>query len=969
MLAKLLFVISFIFFNVHLFSQVPYNRSDVKNYKKQQYNAGSQNWKIRQGNKGKIFFANNEGLLVYDGTYWNLYPLPNKTILRSFDFGWDKKLYAGGQDEFGYYAPDKYGKLIYVSLKDLLLKQDKSFEDVWNVVSTENNIFFQTNYKIFKYNGKNISIYPAFFRWLFIGMHYNRLLALDDKTGLLEYKDDGSWQTFIEKRYLPEGFFITGIAPLGKDSSIISTAKNGFFILAGNHLSAFPLKGYNIDDKQNFTGVEVSENQIITCSYTTGLYIVNKNGTITEHFGKEEGLQNTNVRSLFLDKNRNIWLGLDNGIDYIINNNAIRHINPPQFNDGIGYSMAMNNEDIYFGLSNGVYQLKKGIALLNNQRLENNFKNIAGGQTWRLASMDGYLFVGKDDGFYQIKNDKLLPVSKVTGFWTFKSIPGMPKPTIATGNYQGIRFFEETPSGLLDKGVAKNFIESSRYLVVENNQLWISHPYRGVYKINFKDSSVKLYTSQNGLPSTLDNHVFSIKNKTVVGTEKGIYQYDFKKDKFIKSTIYTPFFGDLSIRYLQEDPAGNIWFVHEKNVGVLDFSNKKPVIINIPELSNKILSGFENIYTPDSTNAFVSAENGFYHIDYLKYKKNIHPFNVYIHAVRAVSKFDSTIYDGYNALKDAEQTTPQATLSYRWNALHFEYSAPLYSQQENVEYSYYLHGFEKEWSPWTKKTEKDYTNLPPGNYTFYVKARTHTINETKPAIFPFSISPPWYQTTWAFIIYAMVAAWLMYVLYKWQERKHHKKQESKLAMERARHEEDQKNLQYQHEIELEKAEKEVMRLQKENLETKIEQKNSELASITMNLVQKKEFVLKLKEQLSHLNKSVKDNEEKTEIKKLLRILSDEERLDEEWEQFSIHFNNVHGDFLNILKEKYPDLKPHELKLCTYLRMNLSSKEIAQLMSISVRGVEISRYRLRKKLKVSTEVNLFQFLFDLQKAGK
>jgi DNA-binding CsgD family transcriptional regulator len=73
---------------------------------------------------------------------------------------------------------------------------------------------------------------------------------------------------------------------------------------------------------------------------------------------------------------------------------------------------------------------------------------------------------------------------------------------------------------------------------------------------------------------------------------------------------------------------------------------------------------------------------------------------------------------------------------------------------------------------------------------------------------------------------------------------------------------------------------------------------------------------------------------------------------------------VHNDFLILLKEKYPSLKPHELKLCAFLRMNLSSKEIAGLMNISVRGVEISRYRVRKKLQIPTEVNLAEFLLSI-----
>jgi DNA-binding CsgD family transcriptional regulator len=93
-------------------------------------------------------------------------------------------------------------------------------------------------------------------------------------------------------------------------------------------------------------------------------------------------------------------------------------------------------------------------------------------------------------------------------------------------------------------------------------------------------------------------------------------------------------------------------------------------------------------------------------------------------------------------------------------------------------------------------------------------------------------------------------------------------------------------------------------------------------------------------------------------------------MDDDWEQFAVHFNKVHSNFLIMLKEKFPNLNAHELKLCAYLRMNLTSKEIAQLLGISVRGVEISRYRLRKKLQVSTETNLFQFLFDihLEKGG-
>lgn len=169
---------------------------------------------------------------------------------------------------------------------------------------------------------------------------------------------------------------------------------------------------------------------------------------------------------------------------------------------------------------------------------------------------------------------------------------------------------------------------------------------------------------------------------------------------------------------------------------------------------------------------------------------------------------------------------------------------------------------------------------------------------------------------------------------------------------------------YQHQLELEKSEKEIIRLQNEKLENEIAHKNAELASSAMNLVQKKEFILKLKTELLQLQRSGKAAEEMPELKKILKVLGDEEKLNDEWEQFSHHFNQVHSDFITVLKEKYPSLKPHELKLCAYLRMNLSTKEIALLMSISVRGVEISRYRVRKKLELPTETNLVAFLFTV-----
>lgn len=158
----------------------------------------------------------------------------------------------------------------------------------------------------------------------------------------------------------------------------------------------------------------------------------------------------------------------------------------------------------------------------------------------------------------------------------------------------------------------------------KDNAVWVSHPYHGVYRLNPDGNGQyqsKLYTTTN--PSTLNNHVYKINNEVVVATEKGVYGFDPPKDRFIPLPITRNYSGNKSIRYLKEDPEGNIWFIHDKQLGVLDRRDKKPQLIHLPELSSKMLSGFELYYPVNNNNVFIGAEKGFFLINYEKYKKNI----------------------------------------------------------------------------------------------------------------------------------------------------------------------------------------------------------------------------------------------------------------------------------------------------------------------------------------------------------
>ena len=945
-------LLAFLLFSSQILGQPFIGQREITNYEKKKYNAGTQNWQIQQDKQGRMYFANNEGVLSFDGNYWELYPLPNKTIVWSIEMA-NNKLFVGGQDEIGYLSPNDGGQLVFHSLKSLLDESDQKFADIWNIVHVGEDIFFRSISRLFKLNKGKMKVYQPSSTWFFLGKFQNKVIAHDETRGIMMYKN-GNWEVFIKKQDLPENFYITSISDYTQGSSIITTSKNGLFQLTEEGIKTLTIKGVN--NNQHFTSVvKIDEFNYILGTYNNGLYLFNEKNEVIESFSKQEGLQNNNLRSLYIDKSKNIWMGLNNGISFIPFNNAIKDINPVNFGDGSGYSMAVHKNHMYFASSNGTFEMpfenKKDLSYLKN-----DLTNISEGQTWKLGMLNNQLYAGKEDGLYQIENRNAKVVDKKSGYWIFETLSNK-QNIVVTGSYEQVRLFNHNEGQLKDIGNIKSFAGSARFLATDADQnIWISHPYRGVYKINLKDSSTKLYTSDQGLPSTLNNHVYKIKNKVLIATERGIFEYNEVNDRFEMSSYYKKIYGDKSVRYLKEDVLGNIWFVQDKNLGVIDLSGPKPSIVYIPELNGNILSGFENVYSYDKYNTFIGGQKGFYQINFEKYKENISPLKIFIRNVKIKGDVDSVLFGGYHGDINEEQSLSNignAKVAYQLNSFHFEYVSPFFEQQTNLEYSYRLKGFDKTWSDWNKKTEKDYTNLSIGYYVFEVKARNNLNNESPVTSYIFQVLPPWYFNIWSITFYGILLFILIYLLYKLQAKKYSK-----------RYQEQQKELELKHQIELEKTDKELIQLKNEKLETEIEFKNSELASSAMNLVQKKEFILKIKETLQHLNKSEKESMDSQDLKKLLRSLSEEEKLNDEWEQFSIHFNNVHGDFLIKLSEKYPILKAHELKLSAYLRMNLTSKEIAQLMSISVRGVEISRYRLRKKLNIPTETNLFQFLFEI-----
>lgn len=936
---------------------------DIINYSKPLYKAGLQNWDIKQDKNGIVYFANNEGLLSFDGRYWNNYPLPNKTIVRSVEIGPNNRIYAGGQDEIGYFAPAGNGRLQYHTLIDRIPVKDRSFGDVWDIVSFNGNTYFRSPTKIFKFTERTVVVYNAANEWAFLGNCSGKLYAQDFKTGLLKFENE-IWVPVSVKNTLPANDAVTGILSINPDTAIITTLKNGLYSFSNNGI--YDLGSVNntiFKNERIYAAIAVNKDWMALATNNNGVYITDFRGNIIQSFSQTEGLQNNNVLSIFSDSQRNLWLGLDNGIDLITYNSSIKQIKP-LLQDGSGYTAILHENRLFLGTSNGLFSVPvQPLPDMSFSKGSFTAVNNTKGQTWGLARINNQLLLGHHEGAFVIKNNDAIPISPDKGFWNFVPLSNtFPSGSMVAGGYTGLTIFDYVNGRFIQSKVISGFHESSRFVVLDNDSnIWVSHPYHGVFKIVRHEAgsySTFAYSTTKGLPSLLNNHIYTIKNELVVATEKGIYVYNKEKDSFVHSEFYHKLLGDQSIRYLKEDNNGNTWFIHEKSLGVLDFSKKEPAVIQLPELNNKMLSGFEFIYAVNGTNIFLGGDKGFYHINYEKYKQTLSKLGVHIRTVRIINKTDSLLFGGYyNTENQIQDPGNVPSINYRWKTLRIEYSSTLFGYQANLEYSYRLKGYDNNWSEWTNRTEKEYTNLPAGKFSFEVKVRNNLGNESATATYSFNVLPPWYKTNWANALYLVIIATGLYFLYTWQEKKFKQQQD--------KYEEEQKRLRYIHDLEIAKSESELVALRNEKLEADINFKNSELASSAMHLVKKSELVSKMKMELGHVMKGVGNPQAETELKKIIKSISEDDNMDREWENFALHFDKVHSDFISALKEKHPGISNNEVKLCAYLRMNLSTKEIAQLMNISVRGVEVSRYRLRKKLELATEVSLFDYLISIQ----
>ena len=911
----------------------------VMAYNPDAYGAQNQNWGISQTTDQTMYFANNSGLLEYDGTNWKLHPVPDNSVVRSVKAIGDL-IYTGSYMDFGVWKRNKKSILEYTSLVqkfDIELAEDEQF---WNIIKLDNWLIFQSLSRIYLVNELTKDTTFIESDHIISNIFEVNGVLFFNKLNKGVYKIiDGNVELVSDDPRVASNSLI-GVVKIN-DRLLIMTASNGFYFLEDKKLSPWKIDAkVDLNSITIYSATKLSDDSIVIGTVSKGLYHLNPQGKLKYDLNFEKGLSNNTVLSVFEDYQNNLWLGLDIGISHINLSSQFVVYNDKKGAIGTVYTSVVFEDYLYLGTNQGLFYKRRDT--------DSDFSFIEGtnGQVWNLKVIDDQVFCGHDRGTLLIKNHKLqYSIDQSPGTWDFKPLTNSPN-IILQGNYNGLSILEKVQGRWRYRNKINGFNISSRFYHLIGDQIFVNHELRGLYELTLNENltAASKVLNVTSIPKGKGSNFIKFSKSYFYTSSEGVYNYNPTNKEFTKSEAFGKVLKDFDFMTTimdVKDSDGFKWCFADDNILIISVGSvtKTPKVEVIPvAISNfkNVVSGFENL-TKIGTNEYLLGSSYGYFIFNSNTQKPNHVYNLKINSIEA-SKIN-----GDKIRLDLEAPM---RLDSENNNIYIDYSIPHYDNIVSKKYSYKLVGWSDDWSSWQKESLQVFENLPFGSYEFMVKGKIGNTETINTASYHFVINRPWHLSNIAITLYVLffIILWvLVHNIYK----RYYRKQQQQLL---------QKSQEQLALKELETSQK-FMQLTNEKLKLDIESKNRELAVSTMSLIKKNEFLNSIKSEL-------KEKDNKQDIKKVIKIIDKNLNNTDDWKLFEEAFNNADKDFLKLIKEKHPILTPNDLRLCAYLRLNLSSKEIAPLLNISPRSVEVKRYRLRKKMDLPHESSLTNYILEI-----
>ncbi len=780
----------------------------IKNYSFEGQKISLQNWAIAQDNTGIMYFANSDGVLIYDGVTWELFKLPDNTNARSLAVDSSGVIYVGATRQFGYLKNNPRGKLEYISLSDSL--SEINFEETWNTFSNKNGIYYVAGRReIYHFHNnklKKVYLPPEVSKFRAFQIN-NDIYAVDDNEGIFKLADDTLKNLYQGKSVCSKGVYV--MFPLENNKILLGTRNDGFYLysptdtinkkiyidqLSNNFNKDKSITKFKtqIDDyfidAHVYTGNLLSNGNCVITTLRKGCAIITPKGNLVKIFDKTIGLPTSSIYYSYQDKQGNLWLATEKGVSKIDLNSPITQFNEKTGVSGSIQSLYYFKKRLFIGTSSGMFYLPK----LDSNNLVKNY-SILPLSTKYIYNLEyskikfnnkEILLAATLRNIVYIKDDLTVKLLKKK-YACFSICQSVRKPNrVFFGNSNGLSSINLTLdiNNNLNFNYEKFFKEINQNIQLittdKKGDLWISTSSNGIIYLKFnKDEDLLNYKAfyydiDDGLPDMHDCRTYFVDNKIVITSRKGLYTI---KDttvnpndyKFVCLNAYGLNYSidSLSIMKIFIDKQNNKWFnTLQKGICLYNDSLKKLITIPFKRVAKDV---FENVYVDENGIAWFFSVNTLFRFDKNR-KYNINcKYNPIIRKV-TIGR-DSTIYSGFQ--NNNHTIVNNTSIKYKNNSIIFEYTYPDYYSEEDNKYKYFLQGFDEDWSEWTSQTKKEYTNLPEGTYYFRVKAKNVYDVESGESVFEFTISSPWYRTILAFVIYLFLIIFSIYQYIKYRTKR------------------------------------------------------------------------------------------------------------------------------------------------------------------------------------------------------
>ncbi len=879
--------------------QESFNRY-VHNFKTSEYGGDSQVWSIDSNGAGFIFMAAGTRLVVWDGSIWENYTVDDVSVIRNLRYdSLSGKLYCAGDNFFGYWERDRYGDMVFRSLyKNSDLSRNEIF---WKIIPSGDIIYLQTHDALFLFREDEL----VMLRTADVGYLFNIgdevYCQLDGELCMITGSEIISLSARIDDRIIMLTRDCGHILCLAEASGFMILDESGKFV----PYDSFEDVNSRFSKQRVFTAAVSCSGDYLVGTVLDGMYIVDAYGNIKEHYGAEQGLKYTTVLSVFEAGGGDIYIGSDGGMAVIENDTGVRYFHPVSSRIGYVYTSALFNGSLYIGTNKGLYRVEDNDAVLVDG---------SQGQIWDLIHCGEELAVIEDKGLYVL--DMTARYRKLfSGVWCMTAVSGRKNYFCASDN-QGIILLEKNSDGSLKmRNRLLNYDNPNNSIIFDKyGYMWVDELRGHVRRLSVDVdlSAVNGITDYKvGTNEDAIIRACKVDGEVLFVSGDKCYTYSPYKDSVIVNGYYTELFSRFDSDELLITQAGNHFFNYSDNSVDEILRNGTEVRVRRDIFSSTDLDHLPRRFRRlsmfnDSTLmcgfseylGMVPVRNDLWHTD-----PDVLILNI------------SCNYKG----EECKLPVGEDILEFPYGAVDLRIRVCAFPVGSLM---YRLDG--GGWIPVSDDNSIIIKYIRSGRHLLEIGC-DGSVAVAQNIYIRRHFTASWWFISCVFLILLLLSYAGLYIYRR------------RVAKLRSQYE---------------------MIRQNEILSLELKERSKKLSIMSLNEMNVNNM---LNDILKHLDQVPAEETDSRKLKAAKRCVEKYMRENGNWKTFEIYFNSIFDGFFDKLSEAYPKLTGNDLKICAYVKLGMSTKEIAAMMNIEVSSAESARYRLRKNMGLSPSDSLTEVL--------